>query len=271
MLTLFDFGNSVCCQKVRITMRAKGLSWEPVKVDLFKTEQYDPKYLKLNPKGVVPTLVHNGKSIIESTLICEYIDETFKQPPYLIPAEPWRQSRMRLWSKMVDEGLHDGVAEISFSAMFRERMKNMPPEVREKRFRNVGDPRRTDRFKSTYEYGVKSPSVAHGIAAYERAFQTLESTLAEHKGPRILGSDPTLADINLMPYAARLDYLELLDLWIKDRPHAKAWWNATRDWPSLKSGLHDLISEAEFSEMKTHGPKIANEVAETIAALRREA
>ena len=80
MLTLFDFGNSVCCQKVRITMRAKGLSWEPVKVDLFKTEQYDPKYLKLNPKGVVPTLVHNGKSIIESTLICEYIDETFKQP-----------------------------------------------------------------------------------------------------------------------------------------------------------------------------------------------
>ena len=51
MLTLYDFGNSVCCQKVRITMRAKGLSWEPVKVDLFKTEQYDPKYLKAQSKG----------------------------------------------------------------------------------------------------------------------------------------------------------------------------------------------------------------------------
>jgi len=93
---------------------AKGLSWEPVKVDLFKTEQYDPKYLKLNPKGVVPTLVHNGKPVIESTLICEYTDETFKQPPYLIPVEPWRQSRMRLWSKMVDEGLHDGVPPSQF-------------------------------------------------------------------------------------------------------------------------------------------------------------
>ena len=32
-------------------MRAKGLNWEAIKVDLFKTEQYDPKYLKLNPKG----------------------------------------------------------------------------------------------------------------------------------------------------------------------------------------------------------------------------
>lgn len=34
----------------------------------------------------------------------------------------------RLW---VDEGLHDGVTEISFSAMFRKRMKSMPPEVRD--------------------------------------------------------------------------------------------------------------------------------------------
>lgn len=55
MLTLYDFGNSVCCQKVRITMRAKGLDWTSVKVDLFKAEQYDPEYLKLNPRGIVPT------------------------------------------------------------------------------------------------------------------------------------------------------------------------------------------------------------------------
>jgi glutathione S-transferase len=269
MLTLYDFGNSVCCQKVRITLRAKGLNWEPIKVDLFKTEQYDPRYLKLNPKGVVPTLVHDGKPVIESTLICEYVDATFPQPPQLIPADPWRQSRMRLWSKMVDEGLHDGVTEISFSAMFRERMKNMPPEVREKRFRNVGDPRRTDRFKSTYDYGVKSPFVVHGIAAYERAFKMLEDTLSESKGPWIFGPNPTLADISLMPYAARLDYLGLLDLWIKDRPHVGAWWTTAREWPSFRSGLHDLISEIEISEMKLHGPKIASEVAETLVDVRR--
>jgi glutathione S-transferase len=92
MLTLYDFGNSVCCQKVRITMRAKALNWESIKVDLFKTEQYDPNYLKLNPKGVVPTLVHDGKPVIESTLICEYIDDTFLQLPQLIPTDPWQQS-----------------------------------------------------------------------------------------------------------------------------------------------------------------------------------
>ena len=173
-LILYDFGNSVCCQKVRITLRAKQLEWRAIRVDLFKAEQYDPHYRKLNPKGVVPTLVHDGKPVIESTLICEYIDQTFPQAPRLIPADPWQQSRMRLWSKMVDDGLFEGVTEISFSAMFRERMKNMPEEIRQARFRNVGDPRRTDRFKSTYEHGVQSPFVVHAIAAYERAFKMLE-------------------------------------------------------------------------------------------------
>ena len=267
MLTLYDFGNSVCCQKVRITMRAKGLTWEPVKVDLFKAEQYDPKYLKLNPKGIVPTLVHDGKPIIESTLICEYLDDTFPKLR-LIPSDPWQRTRMRLWSKMVDEGLFEGVTELSFSAMFRERMRNMPEEIREKRFRNIGDPRRRDRFMSTYEFGVRSPYVKYGIAAYERAFKMLEDTLSE-TGPWILGTSPSLADINLMPFAARLDYLGLLDLWIKNRPRVVAWWALVREWPSFKTGLRDLISETEFSEMRTYGPKIAPEVAEIVDEVRR--
>jgi glutathione S-transferase len=270
-LILYDFGNSVCCQKVRIVLRAKGLEWQAIRVDLFKTEQYDPKYLKLNPKGVVPTLVHDGKPVIESTLICEYIDATFPQPPPLIPADPWRQSRMRLWSKMVDEGLFDGVTEISFSAMFRERMRTMPEEVRQRRFRNVGDPRRTDRFRSTYEHGVQSPFVVHAVAAYERALRHLEHTLGESGGPWILGADPTLADINLMPFAARLEYLGLLDLWTEHRPRVQAWWARASASPSFKSRLHDLISADEFAEMRIHGPKIRDGVAAHLATLRRDA
>jgi glutathione S-transferase len=93
MITQYDFGNSVCCQKVRITLVEKGLT-RRIPVDLFKSEQYDPKYLQLNPKGVVPTLVHNGTPVIESTLICEYLDDTFRDPP-LIPKDPAERARMR--------------------------------------------------------------------------------------------------------------------------------------------------------------------------------
>jgi glutathione S-transferase len=265
-LVLYDFGNSVCCQKVRITLTEKGLTWDARRVDLFKSEQYDPHYLKLNPKGVVPTLVHDDTPVIESTLICEYIDETFPEPP-LMPKDAAGRTRMRLWSKFVDEGLHDGVTELSFSAMFRERMRAMTPEMRAKRFANVGDPRRTDRFKSTYEFGVHSPFVLHGIAAYERAFRLMEQTLAEG-GPWLLGARPTLADINLMPYAARLDYLGLIGAWIDDRPRVRDWWSQAQDWPSFRRGLRDLISEAEFAEMRTHGPKIRDAVTKLVAGLR---
>jgi glutathione S-transferase len=268
MLILYDFGNSVCCQKVRITLREKGLDWEARRVDLFTAAQYDPAYLKLNPKGVVPTLVHDDVPVIESTLICEYIDDAFPAPP-LKPADAAARAKMRLWSKYVDEGLFEGVTELSFSAMFRERMKTMPEETRQIRFRNIGDPRRRDRFMSTYELGVHSPYVLHAIGAYERAFKTMEETLAEG-GPWLLGEQVTLADINLMPLVARLAYLGLLDVWTHDRPHVKAWWERAQAWQSFRTGLSDLISEAEFAEMKLHGPKIRDDVAMHLAGVKKD-
>jgi hypothetical protein len=56
---------------------------------------------------------------------------------------------MRLWSKAVDETLFEATRELSFSAMFRERMRNMTEEQREGRYRNVGDPIKRARLIST--------------------------------------------------------------------------------------------------------------------------
>jgi glutathione S-transferase len=175
---------------------------------------------------------------------------------------------MRLWSKAVDEGLHEGITEISFSAMFRERMRAMPADVREKRFRNIGDPRRRDRFKSIYKLGPQSPFVLYAVAAYERAFQLLEEKLIDGS-PWILGSQITLADINLMPYVARLDYLNLLGIWADGRPHLKTWWARASERPSFKAGLYDRITGADFEEMRTHGPKIKNALTQILLDLRR--
>ena len=123
-ITLYHFNNSVCSQKVRLVLVEKGLEWDEQVVDLFTLEQYEPEYIKLNPKGVVPTVVHDGRAVIESTLICEYLDDVFPDPP-LKPADPAERAAMRVWTKAVDEGIHEGVTAISFSAMFRERMKGM--------------------------------------------------------------------------------------------------------------------------------------------------
>jgi glutathione S-transferase len=268
MITLYDFGNSVACQKVRVVMCEKGLDWETVVVDLFRAEQFNFQYLQLNPKGVVPTIIHDGKILTESTVICEYLDDTFPEPR-LVPMDPFQRASMRLWSKTVDEGLHEGITEISFSAMFRERMRAMPSEVREARFRNIGDPRRRDRFKSTYELGPQSPFVLYAIAAYERAFEMLEKTLTNDR-PWILGAQFTLADIALIPYMARLDYLGLISLWTDNRPHVRDWWAQVCARPSFKRGLYERITETEFNEMMTHGPKIRSDLAEVLSDLRND-
>ena len=42
-------------------------------------DQFDPAYLKLNPNGVVPTLVHNGQPITESAVILYYLEDAFPQ------------------------------------------------------------------------------------------------------------------------------------------------------------------------------------------------
>src|ERR1051326_4702788 len=127
----------------------------------------------------------------------------------------------------MDEGLHEGVTEISFSAMFRERMRNMSETEREARFRNVGDPRRRDRFVSIYELGVESPFVLWAIIAHERAFKSMDDALAEG-GDWLVYGGFSLAEINLMPYLARLEYLALLDVWIEGRPRGRAWWDGPK-------------------------------------------
>jgi len=265
MLVLYEFGNSVCCQKVRQVLCEKGLAWESRQIDLFHHQQYDPEYLELNPKGVVPTLVHDDTRVIESTLICEYLDETFPEPR-LIPESAYERVRMRLWSKAVDEGLHEGVTEISFSAMFRERLKSAPESQRAVRFRNIGDPRRRDRFLSTYELGVESPFVLWAIAAYERAFKTMEAELTEG-GEWLVGDSLSLADVNLAPYLARLEYLTLLDVWIADRPRVRAWWERMKAREAFKAAIAEPLPRQEREAMRHFGGKIRNRVGELRAGL----
>jgi glutathione S-transferase len=144
--------------------------------------------------------------------------------------------------------------------MFRQRMQDMTDEQRAVRFSNVGDPRRRDRFMSTYQDGVASPYVFHGIAAYEKAFKTMDNDLSDGRS-WLMGDQFTLADINLMPLVARLYYLDLLDIWISKRPFVQDWWDRAKNRHSLIQGLTEHFKPGEVSEMKEFGLNIKTEVA----------
>jgi len=260
MLKLYQAGNSICTQKVQITLDEKGLPYDTQNINLFTHEQYSPEYLKINPKGVVPSLDHDGNIVIESTLICEYLDDVFPEPS-LVPDAPHQRARMRLWSKAIDEGIFEATRELSFSAMFREKMKAMSEEQRQARFRNVGDPARTARFKSTYAEGVESPYVFQAIATFEKLFKNMEQDLSDGR-TWMLGETYSLADINLMPYVARMEYLDLLDIWTADRPHVQAWWARAKERPSFKAAVSGKLTDEDVASMKTYGGAIRDRVRE---------
>ena len=64
MLELYHSINSVCAQKIRLALNEKKLPYSEHLMKL-NGDQFDPAYLKLNPNGVVPTLIHDGQAVTE--------------------------------------------------------------------------------------------------------------------------------------------------------------------------------------------------------------
>ncbi len=258
MLTLYRDHNAVCCHKVELVLAEKGLDFEAVTVPLFRSAQYDPDYLRLNPRGVVPTLVHDGATIIESTVICEYVDETFPASP-LMPGDPAGRAQVRQWTKLVDEEIHEAGSVLSFCAMFRDRMLVMEEAEREERFRNVGNPGREDFYRSSVEDGVASRFAFRAVAAYERLVRDLEARLATTRS-WLAGGRYSLAEAAVTPYFARAEYLGLLDIWIAGHPATAAWWGRIKSRASFATVLTGTLSNADLAEMSASGDKIRTRV-----------
>ena len=251
MLTLYRDHNAVCCHKVELALFEKGLEFESRTVPLFRSAQFEPAYLKINPSGVVPTLVHDGRTIIESTVICEYLDETFPDRP-LMPADTAERAQVRQWTKLVDEEIHEAGSVLSFCAMFRDRMLAADEADREKRFRNVGNPSREAFYRSAVEQGVASPFAYRAIAAFERLARDLESRLAT-TGEWIAGGRYSLAEVAVTPYFARAEYLGVLDTWTAGRPSTAAWWRRIKLRANFVAAIAGTLTGADVTEMRESG------------------
>jgi glutathione S-transferase len=97
-LKLYQFAASGNSRIVRIVLEEKGLLFERVNIDVTKGENRTPEFLKLNPRGKVPVLVHSTSEgdvvLSESSVINEYLEEVFPNPP-LMPAAPAKRALMR--------------------------------------------------------------------------------------------------------------------------------------------------------------------------------
>ena len=166
MLEHYHNINSVCAQKVRIALHEKRLEVKEHLLTL-RGDQHDPAYRKLNPNGVVPTLVHDGKPIIESSLILYYLDDAFPERP-LMPPEPRLRYRVRMYSKLVDEYVHNSCMILTFATAFRPNFIKMPRQAWLAEINKTPLKRRAEYKRSVIEHGLDSEFVTDAIAQHEK-------------------------------------------------------------------------------------------------------
>jgi glutathione S-transferase len=94
-MKLYDYRDCPYCQKVRVVLAEKELSYETVLVDLHKQEQKTPEFLRLNPFGKVPVLEDEELVVYDSTIINEYLEDEYPLPP-LMPDDSAGRARVRL-------------------------------------------------------------------------------------------------------------------------------------------------------------------------------
>ena len=118
MMKLYDFPISPRARKVRIALAEKGLQYEKVTVDITKGEQKKPEFLAVNPNGKVPALQDDGTTLYESSIIMEYLNDKYPNPP-LLPADPGRRARARVLLHYGDNPFDAACAAIVGEVFFK--------------------------------------------------------------------------------------------------------------------------------------------------------
>jgi len=249
MLELYHSINSVCAQKVRVALAEKGLDCQEHLMTL-QGDQFDPDYLKLNPNGVVPTLVHDGKPVIESSVILYYIDEVFPQHP-LMPEDPHERATVRLFNKLIDEYVHTACMTLSFATAFRPRMLRMGEGEREAEFAKAPNQKRSDIKRDVTAHGLQSHYVADAVGQHEKLLAAMEAALAD--GPYLAGRSYTLADIAVLPYLLRLELVRLQPMWDK-RPRVADWWERIRARPSTQETVLKRMTAQDWAPFQAIEP-----------------
>ena len=256
MLELYHHGSSACAARVRLALAEKGVTVDSYHyVDILRGEQFTADYLAINSKGVVPSLVHDGKILNESTLICEYVDEAFAGPA-LQPEEPYARYEMRTWTKAVDELLHPACAEVTYVSCHRHIVNQLAPAEREAFLNNT--PERSvkgawrQRKRELIELGFDAPGVDVYFRLYNDYLSRMESTLEQ--GAWLVGDSLTLADIAMAPYVNRMDMLGMAGLWAQGRrPRVAEWFARMRARPSFAPSLTDCCPPQLTADLLKYG------------------
>lgn len=104
-MKLYGYFRSSAAFRLRIALNLKRLDYDNAFIHLRRGDQRAPGFLGINPQGLVPALEVDGRTLIQSLPIIEYLDETHPEPP-LVPREPAGRARVRGLAAIVACDIH---------------------------------------------------------------------------------------------------------------------------------------------------------------------
>jgi glutathione S-transferase len=220
-----------------LCLEEKGLSYDGHVVDMAKMEHHSAEYLKINPLGVIPTLIHDGLPLHESGTICEYLDETYPDPP-LRPDSPYERALMRNWIRHIDGLIHNliifnwrhhlqKVAQQWSDEELAERLKHVPSKERQESWLRVARKPYTEEER--------------GAARAKLTTQLLDRMEeALNPGGWLVSKTYSIADIAAVPFVKRIDEEIAPDeVTVQKHPRVTEWWSKIQARPAFARAKFD--------------------------------
>jgi glutathione S-transferase len=239
---VLHYMGSSCSQKLRVFLNLKQIPWHSHPIDLPANENMQPWFLGINPRGLVPVLVHDGAVHIESNDIIQYLEEKFPTPR-LIPAG--HENEVAALLKHEDD-LHLDLRTLSFRFVFAPPGPPKPAAALESYIANgsgtvqgVRDGEKQvqiEFWQRAAREGFTDEQARASALKFRAEFDALDRTLA--KRPYLMGEELSVLDIAWLIYAHRLALAGYP--FARLHPHVHAWAERLRAMPEFAKEITQL-------------------------------
>jgi glutathione S-transferase/GST-like protein len=231
MLTLYHWEPNANSGKPMLTLFEKGVTFDSHYLDLLNFDQHKPEYLKINPNGTIPAMVHGDLMLTESTAIMEYVDEAFGGPK-LRPDAPEDRWRMRWWMRFFDQYFAPSVSMIGWSIFVGPSVRHKDPGELQAAIDRIPLKERRIAWSKAIYNTFSEEELTESRRRSKVGIAALEKRLSESKW--VAGDAYSLADINAfnLAYALPLVYPEAAG--DAHTPHMMAWLRAIYARPATR-------------------------------------
>ncbi len=235
MIELYHAHISTCSQKVRLCLAEKELEWTSHPIEFSTGEHLRPAYLALNPNGVVPTLVHNRRPVIDSSVICEYLEEIApERGTKLMPPSAYERAIVRAWLRYIEEVPTTAIRIPSFNRLFLNGWQRLNDEARSRRIERT--PLRKGLYRRFGTAGFTEEEVNESMEQLRQTVERIDTTIAKGN-PWLAGDAVSVADFCVLPTIVRMSDLRMENVWT-DLRHFQDWYVRVQARPSFAKAFY---------------------------------